>query len=131
MDALLTYMSHGLARGNLDQLLEQEKILFCCQSRLLATLWVRSERGRYRGGSLMPDHLLGACTTFNEGLQICRERQPTILITTQLLEQGSGLELITAAKQLVAGLRSLLFLQYEHRTLLEQAVKTHSDGIVL
>jgi DNA-binding NarL/FixJ family response regulator len=119
-------MSHGLARGSLDQLLEQEKILFCCQSRLLATLWVR-----YRGGSLMPDHLLGACTTFNEGLQICRERQPTLLITTQLLEQGSGLELITAAKQLAPDLRSLLFLQYEHRTLLEQAVKTHSDGIVL
>ena len=131
MDALLTYMSHGLARGSLDQLLEQEKIQFCCQSRLLATLWVRSERGRYRGGSLMPDHLLGACTTLNESLQICRERQPTLLITTQLLEQGSGLELITAAKQLLPDLRTLLFLQYEHRTLLEQAMKTHSDGIVL
>jgi DNA-binding NarL/FixJ family response regulator len=57
--------------------------------------------------------------------------RPSLLITTQLLEQGSGLELITAAKQLAPDLRSLLFLQYEHRTLLEQAVKTHSDGIVL
>lgn len=131
LDALLTYMSHGSARGALDRLLERERILFCCQSRLLATLWVRSARGRYCGESLMPDHLLGSCNTLNEGLQICRDRRPTLLITTQLLEQGSGLELITEAKTLLSQLRTLLFLQYEHRTLLEQAVKTHSDGIVL
>lgn len=131
MDAVNTYMSHAAPRGTLDRLLEQERILFCCQSRLLATLWVRAERGRYGGESLMPDHLSGSCTTLEEALRICLDRQPTLLITTQLLEKGSGLQLIREAKQILPDCRTLLFLQHSHRTLLEEAVQTHSDGIVL
>jgi len=79
----------------------------------------------------MPDRLVGSCTTLQEGLQACRDRDPTLLITTQLLEEGSGLDLIVQAKQLLPEVRTLLFLQYDHRALLEEAVKTHSDGIVL
>jgi DNA-binding NarL/FixJ family response regulator len=124
-------MSHAAPRGVLDRLLENERILFCCQSRLLATLWVRSERGRYQGDSLMPDRLVGSCTTLAEALQACRDRDPSLLITTQLLEVGSGLDLVLEAKRILPELRTLLFLQYDHRALLEEAVKTHSDGIVL
>lgn len=115
----------------LDRLLQAERILFCCQSRLMATLWVRSERGRYAGQSLMPERLVGSCTTLHEGLKACRDRDPSLLITTQLLEEGSGLELIVEAKRILPELRTILFLQYDHRALLEEAVKTHSDGIVL
>jgi DNA-binding NarL/FixJ family response regulator len=115
----------------LDRLLHAERILFCCQSRLMATLWVRSERGRYSGQSLMPERLVGSCTTLHEGLKACRDRDPSLLITTQLLEEGSGLELIVEAKRILPELRTILFLQYDHRALLEEAVKTHSDGIVL
>jgi len=79
----------------------------------------------------MPGQLAGACTTLEEALRICREHEPTLLVTTQVLEQGSGLELVVEAKRIRPELRSLLFLQHEHRTLLEEAVKTHSDGIVL
>lgn len=124
-------MSHAAPRGVLDRLLQAERILFCCQSRLMATLWVRSERGRYAGQSLMPERLVGSCTTLHEGLKACRDRDPSLLITTQLLEEGSGLELIVEAKRLLPELRTILFLQYDHRALLEEAVKTHSDGIVL
>jgi DNA-binding NarL/FixJ family response regulator len=97
----------------------------------MATLWVRSERGRYAGQSLMPERLVGSCTTLHEGLKACRDRDPSLLITTQLLEEGSGLELIVEAKRILPELRTILFLQYDHRALLEEAVKTHSDGIVL
>jgi DNA-binding NarL/FixJ family response regulator len=124
-------MSHAAPRGVLDRLLQAERILFCCQSRLMATLWVRSERGRYAGQSLMPERLVGSCTTLHEGLKACRDREPSLLITTQLLEEGSGLELIVEAKRILPELRTILFLQYDHRALLEEAVKTHSDGIVL
>ena len=79
----------------------------------------------------MPDHLVGACTTQTEALNLCREHQPTLLITTQLLEEGSGLALVVEAKRLLPELRSLLFLQHQHQTLLEEALKTHSDGLVL
>ena len=79
----------------------------------------------------MPDRLVGACTTAEEALEHCREQQPSLLITTQLLEGGSGLDLVVRAKQLCPDLRTLLFLQHSHLPLLIQAVHTHSDGIVL
>jgi len=124
-------MSHAAPRGELDQLLDGERILFCCQSRLMATLWVRAERGRYTGRSLMPDRLVGSCTTIGEALQICRERDPSLMVITQLLEESSGLDLVIEAKRMLPDLRTILFLQHQHQALLQQAVKTHSDGIVL
>lgn len=97
----------------------------------MATLWVRSERGRQLGNGQMSENLVGSCTTLTEAIRICNERTPTLLITTQLLEEGSGLELIVEAKAQHPEIRTLLFLQHSHRTLLEEAVKTHSDGLVL
>ena len=131
LDAVKGYLTHSAPGGALDHLLEQERILFCTQSRLLATLWVRSERGRYQGTNPMPDRLAGSCTTMEEALAICEATDPTLLITTQLLEVGSGLELVVEAKRRQPQLRTLLFLQYDHRALLVEAIKTHSDGIVL
>lgn len=125
MDAVSTYLTHQTEPGSLDALLARERLLFCCRSRLLAAVWVRSERGR------ATSQLAGCCTTLDEALQVCRERPPTLLVTTQRLEEGSGLELVVTAKRLLPELRTILFLEYDHRTLLEEAVKTHSDGIVL
>lgn len=109
--------------------------MFCCQSRLLAAVWVRSElllhRHTGKQGGAIQDRLVGSCTTLQEAIQLCDEVPPSLLITTQLLEQGTGLELVVAAKQKLPNLRTLLFLQHDHRTLLEHAVNTHSDGIVL
>lgn len=132
MDAVQSYMTHAAPRGALDHLLEQERILFCCQSRLLAAVWVRSERGRsQQSDDTMPQRLVGACTTYREAIELVAQRAPTLLITTQLLERGSGLDLVTEAKRQLPELRSLLFLQHDHPSLLEEAVKTHSDGILL
>lgn len=133
MDAVSTYLIHGEQAGSLDALLADERLLFCCYSRLLAAVWVRSERGRASTGpgGPMPQRLVGCCTTQVEALQVCREHRPSLLVTTQLLEEGSGLELVQQAKAMLPELRTLLFLQHSHRPLLEQAVRTHSDGIVL
>jgi len=132
MDAVQSYLAYAAPRGALDRLLEHERILFCCQSRLLAAVWVRSERARSKlGDDEMPERLVGACTTLGEALHLIAQRSPTLLVTTQLLESGSGLDLIVEAKRLVPELRSLLFLQFDHPTLLEEAVRTHSDSILL
>ena len=131
MDAISTYNSNAAKRGTLDALIANERILFCCQSRLLAAVWVRAERGRHPSDDAMPAHLSGCCTTYAEALDICRSNPPTLLITTQLLEEGSGLNLIRDAKERLPDLRTILFLQHSHRTLFEEAIKTHSDGIVL
>lgn len=132
MDAVQSYLTYAAPRGALDHLLEQERILFCCQSRLLAAVWVRSERARSSlGDDTMPRRLVGACTTFAEAEALIAAGGPTLLVTTQMLEQGSGLDLVIEAKRQLPELRSLLFLQHDHPALLEEAVKTHSDGILL
>ena len=105
--------------------------MFCCQSRLLAAVWLRSQLLRLDGDASIQERLTGACTTQAEAIQLCSENPPSLLIATQLLEQGNGLALVVAAKQKLPNLRTLLFLQHDHRTLLEHAVNTHSDGIVL
>ena len=131
MDAVHTYLTQGAINSRIDHLLGAERILFCCYSRLLATLWVRAERGRYSGTSLMPDHLSGSCTTLAEGLALVLRKQPTLVIATQLLEEGSGLELIEQVKAMDPHVRTLLFLQHTNLPLFQQAIRTHSDGIVL
>jgi len=131
LDAVQTYLSQGAAQKRIDDLLHAQKILFCSYSRLLATLWVRSERGRYTGKSLMPEHLAGSCTTFSEALKLFTERRPTFVICTQLLEEGSGLELVRRIKAIDPHLPTLLFLQHANKPLFQEAVATHSDGIVL
>lgn len=57
----------------------------------------------------MPGHLTGSCTTFDEGLELCLSKDPTLLIVTQLLEEGSGLDLVNAVKKENPHLRTLLF----------------------
>ena len=131
MDAVHTYLSQGAHQHQIDHLIGAERILFCCYSRLLATLWVRSERGRYQGNAFMPKHLAGSCTTLQEGIDLFLSKQPSLIICTQLLEEGSGFELIRAAKQADPHLRTLLFLQHSNLPVFHQAIKTHSDGIVL
>jgi DNA-binding NarL/FixJ family response regulator len=131
LDAVYTYLTQGATSRQIDDLLARERILFCCYSRLLATLWVRSERGRYTGNSLMPDHLAGSCTTFEEGLKLFLAKRPSLVICTQLLEEGSGLELVAKIKDLEPHLPTLLFLQHRNVPIFQQALKTYSDAIVL
>lgn len=132
MDAVQTYQAHALGHQELDRILEKERILFCCYSRLLATLWVRSELGRPAiGPEALNDRLVGSCTTYDEALAQLERLPPTLLISTQLLEEGSGLTLVQTAKQRLPEMRSLLFLQHDNLPLVEQALATHSDGILL
>lgn len=132
MDAVETYRRHADPRRELDCLLDQERIVFCSGSRLLATLWVRSERGRVGvAGSQMPERLCGSCTCLSEALELCVTHQPSLLIATQILEDGSGIDLIRSARQHCKDLKTILFLQQENRVLFEQAVAVHPDGLLL
>ena len=57
--------------------------------------------------------------------------RPSLVICTQLLEEGSGLQLVKRIKQLGQDAQTLLFLQHNNLPLLQEALKSHSDGIVL
>lgn len=131
MDAIVTYASQGATLNKIDGILATQKILFCCYSRLMATLWVRSERGRHRSHHPMPLHLTGACTTEHEALRLVESEAPTLIVSTQLLEEGSGIELVKKVKELSPHTPTLLFLQHRNMPLYKEAVSTHSDGIIL
>lgn len=132
MDAIQTYRAHAHLGRELDRLLEKERILVCCYSRLMATLWVRSELDRPTiDPDAAVDRLVGAFTTEAEGLRQLERNPPTLLIATQLLEEGSGLSLIETAKSRHPDLRTLLFLQHDNLPLVEKALATNSDGILL
>ena len=132
MDAVKTYKAHSTAGQELDRLLERERILFCSYSRLLATLWVRSELDRPAVSSdAVEDRLAGSVTTEGEAIAHLEHSPPTLLISTQLLEEGSGLSVIETAKTRFPEVRSLLFLQHDNLPLIEKALATHSDGILL
>jgi DNA-binding NarL/FixJ family response regulator len=131
MEAVETYIKHFAAQASIDQLLKNERILFCCHSRLMATLWVRSERGGHKGANFIPKHLIGSCTTITEAMGLLEAKNPSLVITTQLLEEGSGLDLLKRVKKEQPHLPTVLFLQHKNLTVFQEAIKTHSDGIVL
>jgi len=76
-------------------------------------------------------HLAGSCTKSGEAAKILEDNAVTLLITTQVLEEGSGIDLINLAKQARPGIKTLLFLQHNNLSLFEAAISSHSDGIVL
>lgn len=132
MDAINTYLSRQNDVHKIDVLLREERILFCCYSRLLATFWVRSERGRNQSSTkVMPSHLTGSCTTLKEAILIAEQGNPTLVITTQLLEEGSGLDLIRKVKEINNKTKTILFLQHQNLPIYQQAINTHSDCILL
>lgn len=131
MDAVATYVSQGATLRKIDGILASQKILFCCYSRLMATLWVRAERGRHRSHHPMPLHLAGSCTTEAEALELVESQAPTLIISTQVLEEGSGIDLITKIKEIDPHMPTLLFLQHRNAPLYREAIRTHSDGIIL
>ena len=90
-------------------MLVEERILCCFYIRLWTTLRVRSERDSNSGSELMPGHLIGSCTTFDEGLNSCLSKDSTLLIVTQFLEEGSGLDLVNAVKETNPHQRTFLF----------------------
>jgi DNA-binding NarL/FixJ family response regulator len=79
----------------------------------------------------MPQHLVGSCTTEQEALSLYESEAPTLIITTQVLEEGSGISLAARIKEIDPHMPTLLFLQYRNMPLYREAIGTHSDGIVL
>ena len=131
MDAVALYRNNAQAQKKIDSIIQSETVLFCCGSRLLASIWVRAERGRVGAASSKMPHLAGSCTTSTEADKLLQEKVVSLLITTQILEEGSGIELIKKAKTLHPEIKTLLFLEHSNTSLFEAAIGTNSDGIVL
>ena len=138
MDALTLFHRLGAHQNDADELLAAERTVVCVGSRLLAVAWVQGQRGmvlRSHQGDMVHDRdtggLLGAVTCEDEALRLVRRHHPTLLISTGVLEQGNGFSLVQKAKACDPSLRTILILQHQNRRLYEQAIATHSDGILV
>jgi len=131
MDAVKLYRSDIHSQQKIDEIIQAETVLFACGSRLLASVWVRSERARVTGDKNAMPHLAGSCTKMSEAEGIIQGDSVSLLISTQILEEGCGIDLIRFAKKLKPDIKTLLFLEHSSMALFQAAVETNSDGIVL
>ena len=101
-------------------------------------VWVQGQRGmvlRSHQGEVIHGHdtggLLGAVTCQEEALRLVCRHHPSLLLCTSVLEEGNGFSLVQQAKARDSALRTILILQHQNRRVYEQAIATHSDGILV
>ena len=73
--------------------------------------------------------LVGGATTEDEALQIQKESNPDILITSEDLEKGYGIRLVEIAKQKSPDLKALIFLKRETPEVVQEAMEAGADGV--
>jgi DNA-binding NarL/FixJ family response regulator len=106
--------AHGLA------LLRQVRLVLCLGSRAQIALLMGT-----------PARVLGAATTAAEGLALVRRHQPALLLSSDRLEGGSGVDLVMRVKRRHPGVRTLLVVTQEQRLeRINAAFQNGCDGIV-
>ena len=114
--------AHKAAYRRLEHLLSDERILLCFGDRLtLASM------------SMVPvvaEALCAACSKENEALDILKIEKPSLLFTSELLEQGNGIDLIRQSQASASPPKCLVFLRRETRELVEDALDAGASGVV-
>jgi DNA-binding NarL/FixJ family response regulator len=110
---------HALAASHLQHLNQ----VFCLGSRILISAVVRA--------SLQPKRILGAATTAEEGLALVARHRPDLLVVSDGLEEGCGVDLALQVKRKHPCTRVLLLLTREssHR-LAPAAIAAGCDGVL-
>lgn len=74
--------------------------------------------------------LCGACTGEEEALELVRTKSPSLLFTTELLEQGNGIDLIRESQKKASPPKCLIFLRRETPELVEDALNAGATGVI-
>jgi len=110
-------------RDNLSQglaLLEGVRLVVCLGNRAQITL-LMATRAR----------ILGAATTAAEGLAQVRRHRPALLLVSDRLEEGCGMDLVVQVKARQPKVRTLLVVSQEHcLARIDAALQAGCDGIV-
>ena len=105
-------------------LIGSSRVVFCLGSRALLSFAVSA--------SPHPDQILGAATTEEESLRLVDQRRPDLLLASDHLEEGCGVDLVVAVKRRFRRIRILLLVTQSHRLgRARRAVEAHCDGILL
>lgn len=139
MDAL--ELVHRLRdhQAEVDRLLAQERLVICVGSRLLALTMARgrpnatpaTDHGSQEHSAQGEPGLIGCVTRADEALRLIHRHRPSMLICSERLEDGTGINLIKAAKSFEGNIKTLLFLEHQSPLLYASALDVHSDGIIL
>ena len=105
-----------------EKLLAGRRILFCNESRVTLTAAIMNPG--------MQRSLVGGCTTEDEALQVQREADPDLLITSEHLEIGYGIRLIQKAKEYNPNITALIFLSRETPEVVNEAMEAGADGVM-
>jgi DNA-binding NarL/FixJ family response regulator len=137
MDALKVFYQIRHDQGVFDALLTDLRFVFASGCVFQAMAVVHSQCGfviRHKGhrpaGREETGRMLGSVTTKWEALELCATREPEILITYDELEDASGIDLVTEARQRWPQLKILLILQHTTAPRLRQALQAGSNGIL-
>ncbi|WP_143594110.1 response regulator transcription factor [Synechococcus sp. CCAP 1479/10] len=115
---LLPQVRDDLSRGL--ALLNGVRLVLCLGSRAQITLLMGT-----------PARILGAATTAAEGLAQVRRHRPALLLVSDRLEEGCGVDLVVQVKARHPEVRTLLLVTQEHRfARIRQALQAGCDGIV-
>lgn len=96
--------------------------------RLVLCLGSRAQVALLMGTSA---RILGAATTAAEGLALVRQHQPSLLLVSDRLEEGCGVDLVVRVKRGHPEVRTLLVVSQEHQlALIQAALRAGCDGIV-
>lgn len=75
-------------------------------------------------------NLIGAVTTEEEAITVIEARKPELLICTERLEQGYGINLIKRAEIIDRSIKSLLLLERATEEVVTEALSVYCDGLV-
>lgn len=115
---LLPQVRDDLSRGL--ALLSGVRLVLCLGNRTQITLLMGT-----------PARILGAVTTAAEGLAQVRRHRPSLLLVSDRLEDGCGVDLVVQAKRRHPEVRTLLLVSQEHRLArIRRALQAGCDGIV-
>lgn len=79
----------------------------------------------------MSERCVGGFTCQSEVIDSLSETSPTLLITHEYLEEGSGLSLIREMRRLHPDCKVLLFLERSHEGVISDALSSGADGICI
>jgi len=111
--------------------------LFATGSRVEALAMVHAQRsyvmnhhGRRQPGRSETGAMVGSVTTMAEALDLCEHQAPRVLISTDQLEDGDGLELVRQANRRWPEMPILLLMKSVSLPRLRQALLSGSRGII-
>lgn len=138
MDALELLHRLSEHQRHVNELLSEERLLVCVGSRLLAISMVQSHlnlaRANHESESWRRSSgagLIGCVTDVDEALKLVYRHRPTLVICTERIEGGTGVELVGKIKSFKPDIKVLLFLEHSNGVLFSHALAVHPDGIML